>query len=185
MRWILIRHGITQGNLEKRYIGSRSDESLCPEGIETLKTLACPPVRFVFCSPMKRCLETAAILYPGQPAEIIPDFRECDFGLFEGKNYAELNGRADYQAWINSGGTLPFPGGESRAAFAARAVRAFQELRARNMPEDCALIVHGGTIMAIMEAYARPSAGYFDFQIPNGQGYILQEDGTYTLLSGR
>ena len=182
MRWILIRHGMTQGNLEKRYIGSRSDEPLCPEGVASLKALTCPPARRVFCSPMKRCLETVAILYPNLPAEIIHDFRECDFGFFEGKNYAELNGRADYQAWIDSGGTLPFPGGESRAAFTARSVSAFRELLGKNIPEDCALIVHGGTIMAIMEAFAQPSREYYDFQVPNGRGYILEENGSYMLL---
>ena len=29
MRWVLIRHGQTQGNLEHRYIGCRTDEPLC------------------------------------------------------------------------------------------------------------------------------------------------------------
>ena len=118
-----------------------------------------------------------AILYPGVPVEVIPDFRECDFGLFENKNYAELNGRQDYQAWIDSGGELPFPGGESRMEFAARCREAFLELRERKPDGDCALIVHGGTIMAIMEAWSQPPAGYYDFQVQNGQGYILEEDG--------
>ena len=36
---------------------------------------------------MRRCLETAEILYPGIRSEIVPDFRECDFGTFEYKNY--------------------------------------------------------------------------------------------------
>ena len=37
-----------------------------------------------------------------------------NFGSFEGKTYFDLNGNEDYQRWIDSGGTLPFPGGESR-----------------------------------------------------------------------
>ena len=45
-----------------------------------------------------------------------------DFGEFEGRNYAQLNGDPRYQAWIDSGGTLAFPGGESREAFIARCV---------------------------------------------------------------
>ena len=101
MRWILIRHGLTQGNLESRYIGCHTDEPLCEKGIEALKEKRYPPVQRVFSSPMKRCLETAAILYPSVPVEIVPAFRECDFGLFENKNYLELNGRQDYQAWID------------------------------------------------------------------------------------
>ena len=180
MRWILIRHGLTQGNLEGRYIGCRTDEPLCEKGIEALKEKRYPPVQRVFSSPMKRCLETAAILYPGIPVEIVPAFRECDFGLFEYKNYAELNGRQDYQAWIDSDGELPFPGGESRKGFATRCLEAFRALQGRRPDGDCALIVHGGTVMAIMEACAQPSAGYYDFRIKNGEGYILEQDGTYS-----
>ena len=37
MSWILIRHGMTKGNLEKRYVGCRTDEPLCPGGIASLR----------------------------------------------------------------------------------------------------------------------------------------------------
>ena len=182
MSWILIRHGMTKGNLEKRYVGCRTDEPLCPEGIASLRQHPYPSVQCVYSSPMKRCLETAALIYPGIPVRIIPDFRECDFGEFEYKNYAELNGREDYQAWIDSGGELPFPGGESRKSFSARSVAAFRSLPPCGKNENRALIVHGGTIMAIMEAAASPKGSYFDFQVKNGWGYILDCNGTYKVL---
>ena len=178
MKWVLIRHGKTQGNLERRYIGSRTDEPLCAQGADELRQRQYPPVGRVFASPMKRCLETAAIVYPGVPVEIVPDFRECDFGDFENHNYAELNGRADYQAWIDSGGELPFPNGESRAQFASRCVAAFEQIRCQ--PCDCAMIAHGGTVMAIMEQHARPGGSYFDFQLPNCGCYVLNQDGAYS-----
>lgn len=180
MKWILIRHGQTQGNREHRYIGCRTDEPLCGQGVAALLAQEYPPVSRVYASPMKRCLETAAILYPGVPVEIIDDFRECDFGEFENKNYAELNGRADYQAWIDSGGEKPFPGGESRAAFALRCVGAFEGIREQQA--DCAVIAHGGTIMAIMEQFARPRGTYYDFQVCNGGGFILRDDGSYETI---
>ena len=183
MKWILVRHGLTQGNLEGRYIGCRTDEELCDQGIAQLKALRLPPVRHVFTSPMRRCLESAKILYPDVPAEIITDFRECHFGAFENKNYEELKEREDYLRWLSSGGTLPFPGGESQASFRARCVRAFEQLKRQNFQEDCALIVHGGTIMAIMHHFARPSGNYYDFQLRNGEGYILAQDGSYEMLS--
>ena len=182
MNWILIRHGMTQGNLERRYVGCRTDESLSEAGIAKLKEGKYPAVQKVYTSPMCRCLETAAILYPNIKAEIIPDFRECDFGGFEYKNYEELNGRADYQAWIDSGGELPFPDGESRTEFAARSLAAFRSIQQDAGNEDCALIVHGGTIMSIMEAMAKPRRNYYDFQVKNGCGYILKEDGSYTAI---
>ena len=176
MKWVLIRHGMTRGNRERRYIGARTDEPLCPEGVAQLRAKDYPRVERVFASPMRRCLETAAILYPGVPVEIVEDFRECDFGAFEGKNFAELDGRADYQAWIDSGGEARFPGGESCAEFARRCVRAFEGLLRRGIREDCAIVAHGGTLMAIMEKYARPSRTYFDYQVGNGEGFILTGD---------
>ena len=182
MKWILIRHGQTQGNLEHRYIGCRTDEPLCEQGIERLRTKEYPKVKRIYASPMKRCIETAEIIYPGIPMEIIKDFRECDFGEFENKNYAEMNGRADYQAWIDSNGEMPFPGGESRAELAARCVKVFDELMKQKGQEDCAIIAHGGTIMAIMERYAKPKGNYYDFQVKNGEGYWLYPDGRYEKL---
>ena len=171
----LIRHGLTRGNLERRYVGCRTDEPLCAAGISALRERDYPPVRRVFVSPMRRCVETATIIYPSVEPEIVEDFRECDFGAFEGLSYAELNGRADYQAWIDSGGALPFPGGECRASFARRCVAAFDALPARDLGDDWAIVAHGGTIMAIMARYAMPKGDYFDFQIPCGGGFVLTE----------
>ena len=177
MKWLLIRHGQTQGNREGRYIGCRTDESLCPEGVAALQEKTYPPVGRVFVSPMKRCVETAVLVCPGVPVDVVEDFRECDFGEWENMSYAQLNGHADYQAWIDSGGSLPFPHGESRTQFAARCVAAFDIIR--EQPEDCAIVAHGGTIMAIMERYAVPEGTYYDFQVSNGGGYILHDNGRY------
>lgn len=182
MKWVLIRHGQTAGNLEHRYIGRKTDEPLCEMGIAALREKRYPAVTRVFASPMRRCVETARIIYPHLKVELVAPFAECDFGDFEGKSYAELNGNSDYQRWIDSCGKLPFPNGESREAFAERCVRAFEGLHCE---EDCAIIAHGGTIMAIMARYARPQGNYFDFQAPNGGGYTLCESGAYFPLEER
>ena len=100
-RLFLIRHGMTEGNREKRYIG-KTDEGLCDEGRRILERRKAageyPEADLVFVSPMRRCLETAEVLYPGQEPVVVEEFRECDFGLFEGKNYRELTGNVHYQA---------------------------------------------------------------------------------------
>lgn len=182
MRAILIRHGKTAGNLEGRYIGSRTDEPLCQEGREALAAVQVPPVDRVYCSPMRRCLETAAILFPQISPIIVDNFRECDFGAFEGKNYAELNGRADYQAWIDSCGELPFPGGESQAILEERVAQAFGEIWREETDETCAFVVHGGTIMSIMAHFALPKTEFFCYQAKNGCGYQLEKDGSWHKL---
>lgn len=186
---ILIRHGKTAGNLLGRYIGSRTDEPLCDEGREGLAGKQMPEVERLYVSPMKRCVETAEILWPGfdrKKMQKVTDLRECDFGDFENKNYKELSGNGDYQAWIDSNGTLPFPNGESMDAFKSRCLEAFARIVEEVSGAEqewiasgktgifrAGIVVHGGTIMAILEQYGYPKAAYFDYQVKNGCGYRL------------
>lgn len=165
-----IRHAMTKGNLEKRYIG-RTDEQLCDEGTAELKMHNYPKADTVFSSPMKRCIETAKLIYPDICPITDDDLRECDFGSFEGKNYNELNGREDYQKWIDSKGTLPFPEGEAREAFIDRCCRAFTRLMSKCSSDTVAFVVHGGTIMSILSRLSVPSKGYYDFMCKNCCGY--------------
>lgn len=46
-------------------------------------------VRCVAVSPMKRCRESAELLFPGKKQEVCEHLRECDFGQFENRNYEE------------------------------------------------------------------------------------------------
>lgn len=178
-----IRHGITEGNLQKKYIG-KTDEPLCEEGILQLQSQKYPECSMLFVSPMQRCIQTAEILYPRMPYTICEGFRECDFGLFENRNYLELSGNPYYQSWIDSGGTLPFPGGEAVDAFKSRCITAFdQTIRSCRETDTVSLIVHGGTIMAVLERYAVPKHSYYDYSIPNGECYTTEFDGnTITIL---
>ena len=85
----MIRHGKTYGNTLGRYIGV-TDEPLCEEGKKELEQRTMDTVELLFVSPLKRCLETADILYPYAKQVKIPEFAECNFGEFENKNYQEL-----------------------------------------------------------------------------------------------
>ena len=71
LKLILVRHGETQGNKLKRYIGKRTDEPLCPEAGNMLAQLAYPEVQAVYASPMIRCTQTAGILFPGKKQNVI------------------------------------------------------------------------------------------------------------------
>ena len=168
-----IRHSLTRGNLEKRYIGT-TDESLCDEGIELLSHKFIPQTDRIFVSPMKRCLETASILFKNQEITVVSELRECDFGIFENKNYMELSGSVYYQQWIDSNAALPFPDGESREVFAARCLDGFN--KAVNQIDDsvhsAAFVVHGGTIMSILEQLAVPRKSYYEWFTENAAGYI-------------
>ena len=103
MKVYLIRHGATPGNLEKRYVGT-TDEPLTKDAVTALKKLRVRypiPVQVVT-SPLKRCMQTASLLFPGIPSECCDGLKECDFGRFEYHNYMELSRDAEYQRWIDS-----------------------------------------------------------------------------------
>ncbi len=178
MTVFLLRHGQTRGNLERRYVGS-TDEPLCPQGREALAGVRAPEADRVYVSPMARCRETAALLYPGMLQEVVPGFRETDFGRFEGHTYEELKDDPAYRAWLDSAGAAAPPGGEGREAVRQRVTEAFLALAARHGPEDrAALVVHGGTIMTLLEAF-EPSHRFYDWQSPNGGGWRCRwQDGT-------
>ena len=109
MKITLVRHGKTQSNQEHRYLGW-TDELLCREGIALLlkkmrKGLYPQSPDRVVCSPMRRCIQTAAWICPkGYPYRIEDDLRETNFGIFEGKSYEQLKTLPAYQEWLASGG---------------------------------------------------------------------------------
>ena len=187
IRLTLIRHGATLSNKEGRYLG-KTDETLSPDGIGALEKSVTdrsyPTADVLFSGPMKRCLETAGILYQGQTPIVIPEWTEMDFGAFEGHNYQELSKVPNYQRWIDSGGTLPFPEGESREEFICRSVAGYEKMvyhmkriwersaasgQGDRKIQSVSAVVHGGTIMALLSHFL--GGEYFDYQVKCGQGY--------------
>lgn len=127
MQVILVRHGKTTGNQKRLYIG-RTDEPLCEEGIAQLRQnrqqgLYNFPVDRLICSPMQRCLQTAALICPGQQPICDERLRETDFGIFEGKSYEQLKTLPAYQEWLASGGEAVIEQGESRAQMTDRCLK--------------------------------------------------------------
>lgn len=184
----LIRHSKTKGNLEGRYIGSRTDEELCDEGITLAKEKgkeileACTDIDKadsvqIYTSPMKRCVSTAQLIFPEKELITIPELKEIDFGDFENKNYVELNGRDDYQRWIDSGGRMDYPNGEGLTCFINRSMCGFRKVIFQleaDEKESTVIVCHGGNIMAIMSELG--IGDYFDFQVKNMEGYRLVVD---------
>lgn len=175
----LIRHARTAGNEQKRYIGI-TDEPLSNEGIAELNSFIrkglYPSVEFVYTSPMRRCRETAELIYGDTPQETISEFAECNFGEFEGKTYAELKENQDYRRWIASAGEMDIPGGESAGCFREHSRRGFQVMVGdilRNGFQSAAAVVHGGTIMEILSTYAPTKKSFYEWQLHNCEGFRL------------
>ena len=184
----LIRHGMTQGNKEKRYIG-KTNEPLCEEGraqAAALKIACLPALDRVFTSPYLRCVETASILFPDAELTAIEGLKECDFGIFEGKTAAEVRESAEYAAWLETGCNGFIPGGESVEGFKARCRSAFVGAMGALFENGaCAFVIHGGSIMAVLEAYALPKRAFYDYHILNC-GFVRcgYSGGTLTIEGG-
>lgn len=176
MELILLRHGAAPGNLLHQYIG-RTDQPLAPEGAEIARrrsgTLRTPDL--LFSSPLLRCRETAALVWPDCPVEVMAGLRETDFGEFEEKTWAELKDNPAYVAWID--GTGECPGGEARAVAAARMLAAGEaclKTALTRQADCCAIVTHGGVIMELMRAHC--GGNLYDWQPPLCGGWMVTID---------
>ena len=167
MELYFIRHGKTNGNVEKRYIGS-TDEELCKEGKEELMPLEYAFAEKIYSSSMKRCLQTAEIMCPNKNINIIEGLKESDFGDFEYKTYEDLKNTPSYIKWLESGGKMGFPNGESSLEMKKRCINAFETIK-KDMLENnintAAVFTHGGTIMAVCEYI---TGDFYGWHIKNG-----------------
>lgn len=165
----LIRHGQIPANIDRRYTG-RTDQPLTDTGKAQAAEADVPAVDRVFVSPLARCRETAAIMYPGMEQTVVDDLREMDFGIFENKTADEMADFAPYREWVAGMCEGPVPEGESLGDFSARCVKAFEEVvRGCGEGDHAAFVVHGGTIMAIMGAFNDEGRDYFEYRMENCQ----------------
>ena len=107
-----IRNALTDENLEGRYIG-HTDVEIGEEGRAQLgqmkDDLIYPPVDAAFTSPLKRCTETAKILYPDNKPIVIEGLIEYNFGEFENKTAEELEKNEYFPAGLRARRVLHRP----------------------------------------------------------------------------
>lgn len=178
MKLVLLRHGKTWANLEHRYCGS-TDLPLSEQGAAELKPpdLKLENPRY-FTSGMIRTNETLKILFGNVDFEVLPQFREIDFGIFEMHTYEELKDTPAYQAWLAGDNEVNVPPqGESGRAMTRRVIQGLRELM--DIPGDKVLVTHGGVIAAIMaELFPEEEKSRYTWQPAPGEGYIIR-DGKY------
>lgn len=182
----LIRHALTKENTEGKYIG-QTDVEASKEGLDQIKNLmgeneGYPYADVVISSPLKRCTQTAKLIYPDKEPVIMQDLIEYDFGDFEGMTADELKNLDTFKDWI--AGTHPeepVPFGESQKQFNDRICGCFVRIVEgiiRSGTASTAIITHGGVIMSLMAAFAIPEAPMHEWLTPNGCGYTLRIDPT-------
>lgn len=170
-----IRHGRTIANEKHIYCGS-SDIPLLETSIREIRAQRSrypQAPAALYTSGMLRTEQTFECIYGDLPHEILPAFREIDFGIFEMRSYDELKDEPTYQAWITGDNHRNLcPGGESGAIMQERVMAAFRALCERN--EDALVVTHGGVIAAIMaELFPAEGKNRFDWQPAPAHGYAI------------
>lgn len=154
-RLLLIRHGETDYNLNRRYCGF-SNPPLNVSGVAQAKSLARQLKGFdittVYSSDLLRAAQTAEILFSGHQIKTMPDFREFNFGVFEGLNYAEITEKYPelYHNWLVNPLNVSIPKGEKFADFRNRVDSVLSLLISLNRNKVIALVTHSGPIRLIL-----------------------------------
>lgn len=176
----LIRHGATDANYDGRYIGCKTDLPLAPEGLNELRLLKddidYPEIERLYSSPMLRCRQTGAVLYPDFEPLTVEELKEYDFGSFENKTAAELESNPNFIPWTSGRLSAP-PGGEDNSEFIKRICVGFNKI-VLDMIEsgltESAVIMHGGAIMMLLGVSAVPRSKLIEWTADNGRGYSVR-----------
>ncbi len=176
----LIRHGATDANYDGRYIGCKTDLPLAPEGLNELRLLKddidYPEIERLYSSPLLRCRQTGAVLYPDFEPVTVEELKEYDFGSFENKTAAELESNPNFIPWTSGRLSAP-PGGEDNSEFIKRICVGFNKIvldMIENGLTESAVIMHGGAIMMLLGVSAVPKHKPVEWTADNGRGYSVR-----------
>ena len=176
-RIAFIRHGMTEANEDGRYIGT-TDLPLSSLGaqelFDKLETLDYPNPQKVYTSPLKRCKQTAGILYPNCYTVELNELREMDFGAFENKKAEDLMDTPEYKQYIKGGLDNPPPGGEPAREMVNRCYEAIKIIISDMMYEgltSAAVVTHGGIIMNMLSCFGVPKRKPMEFACDFGEGF--------------
>ena len=175
----VIRHGRTAANDKGIYIG-RTDFPLSDKGAAELAgkmdEFQYPNVARVYSSPLRRCTETAEILFPDVQIQTVDNLIEMDFGAFEGKSADELVEKPEFKEWLKGGMDCRPPQGESVKEVQLRIFTALREIITDMMREDllhCAMITHGGMIANMLAGFGLPKISPQELQCQPGEGFDI------------
>ncbi|MBU2473392.1 MAG: histidine phosphatase family protein [Candidatus Omnitrophica bacterium] len=155
MRLILIRHGQTEWNRQRKYCGS-TDVNLSEEGRQQGELLSQrlekEKIDKVYSSNMKRARNFCNIVLKNTACEEIFGLREINFGILEGLTYQEAMKKLPgiYEKWLDNPLVNHIPGAESLNNFAVRVRQAFLRILSLNEGRSAALFTHAGPLRIIL-----------------------------------
>jgi len=156
-RLLMVRHGLTEFNEDRRFMGY-SDIELNAAGkkqAERLRDyLAGEKIDAAYSSDLRRTMEMAEIVLAGREIDIIscPELRECDYGSCEGLTFGEINSRYPDVAekCINFTLELEFPEGEHFEDFFERTSQFIDKLKKHGRSETVLISSHSGPLKILL-----------------------------------
>jgi len=153
---ILVRHGETEWNAQRRYQG-QSDVPLSEVGMQqaelAAERLVDQKIDAIYASDLKRAWKTANIIAEKHNLKIIsePRLRELKFGILEGLTFdqAEAQYPEMVSAWLDDFNNTP-EGAEMIQAFNARIISLLEYLRQEHNGQVVLLVGHGGSLSEIL-----------------------------------
>jgi len=200
-RFILVRHGETEWNLQEREMG-QLDSPLTPLGLEQARRLgdrlAQIKIDRLYSSDLPRAARTAAIIAEQTGHAVVFDvrLRERNMGIFQSLTAPEMDARypKEREAYRTVGFEYVIPNGESARQRVDRTVACLDELAKNHSEQTLLVVTHGGILMGFFEyALGLPFRSGRKFRRPNAainvfnrdqKGWILETWGDVTHLSG-
>jgi len=178
----LVRHGTTQW-IEERRVQGATDSPLSDRGLEEARcaaqNLAEIPFDAVFCSPMGRARQTAAVICGARnlPIEYLDELHEIDLGIYEGYAYVEPP-QGGLTRWMKiklaAMMLIAQVSGESIARVKKRAAHAWEKISAAQ-PGGRVLVVAHGFILNALLAHLLPKEEYRRLKFVNLHPCALTE----------
>lgn len=197
MRLILIRHGLTDDNLKKRYCGIRDVgiNKLGQQKLEEIKNkIRCLNVDTVLSSDSKRSWQTAKVIFGNKTYKIIknPNLREINFGKWEGLTYNQILKRHPrvYKKWLEDPFAADIPQGEKLPHFILRIKNELKKIINLKIDKTVALVTHAGVMRVILNTLLKiKKQDFWRFKINPSAIYIIEykahlKPKIYTLKNG-
>lgn len=183
MKLILVRHGETYWNEERRVQGGGSDIELSETGIKKANAVALflreENIAAIISSPLKRAVVTAEAIakHHQLPVEIDDRLRELGVGEMEGLAVSSLGGTFTQvlMQWWREGGAERLPGGESLVELQERCWVAIESLLVSYKDGKVVVVSHYFVTLAIIfKALDLPLNYLAKFKIDPGGLSILE-----------
>ncbi len=192
-----IRHGENRANITHEFSYKKVDYSLTEKGIKqaeaTARALEGKEICAVYCSPLKRAIETADII--GSKLNLIPirleEFREINVGSLEDQEPTDENWAIYYKIikdWQEGKTMSRFPDGENFVELNTRAREGLLTvMRSSTNCQNAAVVGHGRILISILPEICDNARDYNLETIENCSISLLEmnDDPTHGGLQGK